>query len=127
MSPPDEQEERGQRILLAQMLLSDRLDRHVSLAEFGELIARKERRPDAYSASSVSRMQAGENDPSLSACIAICEVVNDAAKETLLDPGWLAFGPRTSAKGPKSPTITLGMLAQQRAGGRRQTRKRKPR
>jgi transcriptional regulator with XRE-family HTH domain len=121
---PAADRERGSRILYVHLLLmQQRGNEHVSLEEFGKVVAREESKltgstVNPYSASSVSRWESGESPPSHTAARAMCRVVKAA-----VGPGWIVFGP-DSAKGPKDLDLGLmGTLATARASGRRGTRR----
>lgn len=114
---------RGERILLAHMLLAQALNERVSLATFGKLVAAEESRLRAlrgadaltpYSASSISRWESGEAEPTSTTFLAISRVL--AKHHVEADPGWLAYGEESGAPGPKHRAITLDMVARARGG-----------
>ena len=83
----------GRRIFLAHLELSYRLGRRVTLAEFGELIAREMGREPAFTAAAVSRWESGSQIPTPA-------VIEAIASLTRTDPGWLSHGEKTSAPAP---------------------------
>ena len=109
----------GARMLYAHMAYAQQLDRHVSLAEFGEAVAHAEARLTGekitpYSASSVSRWEGG-TEPSRGATIlAVCSLLKGK-----VDPGWLHYGEASKAPTPPEQVLTLADIAAARAGGRR--------
>jgi transcriptional regulator with XRE-family HTH domain len=84
----------ARRIFLAHLELSYRLGRKVTLAEFGDLIAKEMGREAAFTAAAVSRWENGVQIPSLS-------IVEAIASVTGVDPGWISHGERTAAPGPR--------------------------
>lgn len=83
----------ARRIFLAHIELSYRLGRRVTLAEFGELIAREMGRDRPFTAAAVSRWEAGTQLPST-------EVVEAIAVLSGIDPGWISHGARSAAPSP---------------------------
>ena len=84
----------ARRIFLAHLELSYRLGRKVTLAEFGDLVARKMGRPAPFSAAAVSRWEAGTQFPS-------ADVIEAIAALTHTDPGWISHGDRSAAPAPR--------------------------
>ena len=84
----------ARRIFLAHLELSYRLGRKVTLAEFGELIAKEMGRNAPFTAAAVSRWEKGTQIPSP-------RVIEAIATLTGLDPGWLSHGDKSSAPGPR--------------------------
>lgn len=112
--------ERGSRVLYVLMLLmQQRNDEHVSLGEFGRVVAAEqsklgEGKVDPFSASTVSRWQSGESEPDGITFRAMSRLVRGK-----VGPGWIHYGPE-SAHGPKELDLTLmGTIASARASGRR--------
>lgn len=111
--------ERGARVLYVHMLLQQqRGNEHVSLEEFGRLVAVEQSKLGAkvspFSPSSVSRWQSGEAEPDGITFRAMSKVVKGK-----VGPGWIHYG-ADSAAGPKE--IDHGMMATiaaTRASGRR--------
>jgi transcriptional regulator with XRE-family HTH domain len=85
----------ARRIFLAHLELSYRLGRRVTLAEFGELVARRMRRATPFSAAAVSRWEAGTKIPG-------ADVIEAIAAVTQTDPGWISHGDRSAAPAPRS-------------------------
>jgi transcriptional regulator with XRE-family HTH domain len=83
----------GRRIFLAHLELSYRLGRKVTLAEFGELIARKMTRGTAFTAAAVSRWESGIQIPTP-------QIVEAIAAITHTDPGWISHGRKSAAPRP---------------------------
>jgi transcriptional regulator with XRE-family HTH domain len=83
----------ARRIFLAHLELSYRLGRKVTLAEFGELVAKRMGRDAPFTAAAVSRWEAGVQMPSP-------EVIEAIAALTRTDPGWISHGEKTAAPGP---------------------------
>jgi transcriptional regulator with XRE-family HTH domain len=86
----------AQRIFQAHLELSYRYGRRVTLAEFGELIAKAMERDEPFTAAAVSRWENGLQIPSLSVIEAIASVAG-------VDPGWISHGEKTAARGPLRP------------------------
>jgi transcriptional regulator with XRE-family HTH domain len=74
--------------------LSYRLGRRVTLAEFGELIAKESGRNLPFTAAAVSRWEKGLQIPSL-------DIIEAIGRLTGTDPGWLSHGDRTAAPAPR--------------------------
>lgn len=115
--------ERGSRVLYVLMrLMQLRGDEHVSLGEFGRLVALEQSRlgegkVDPFSASTVSRWQSGESEPDGITFRAMSRLVRG-----VVGPGWIHYGP-DSSNGPKELDLSLmGQLASARAAGRRGSR-----
>jgi transcriptional regulator with XRE-family HTH domain len=83
----------ARRIFLAHLELSYRLGRKVTLAEFGELVARQMKRSTPFSAAAVSRWEAGTKIPG-------GDVIEAIAAVTHTDPGWISHGDRSAAPAP---------------------------
>ena len=84
----------GRRIFLAHLELSYRLGRRVTLAEFGELVAKESGRTLPFTAAAVSRWEKGLQIPSP-------DVIEAIGRLTGTDPGWLSHGERTAAPPPR--------------------------
>jgi transcriptional regulator with XRE-family HTH domain len=84
----------GSRIFLAHLELSYRLGRRVTLAQFGELIAKEMGRRPPFTAAAVSRWEKGIQVPSP-------EVIEAIGRLTGTDPGWLSHGEKTAAPAPR--------------------------
>lgn len=89
----------AQRIFRAHLELSYRLGRRVTLAEFGELIAKEMDRDVPFTAAAVSRWENGLQIPSL-------RVIEAIASVTGVDPGWISHGDKTAARGPAQRSRT---------------------
>jgi transcriptional regulator with XRE-family HTH domain len=87
----------ARRIFLAHLELSYNVGRKVTLAEFGELVARQLGRGTPFSAAAVSRWEAGTQVPST-------DVIEAIAAVTGTDPGWISHGDRSAA--PPPPRLT---------------------
>ncbi len=87
----------ARRIFLAHLELSYNVGRKVTLAEFGELVARHLGRDAPFSAAAVSRWEAGSQVPS-------ADVIEAIAAITGTDPGWISHGDRSAA--PPPPRLT---------------------
>jgi transcriptional regulator with XRE-family HTH domain len=85
----------AKRLFLAHMELNYRLGRKVTLAEFGEMIARQMHRESAFTAAAVSRWENGTQVPTP-------EVIEAIAALTHTDPGWISHGDRTAAPSPRA-------------------------
>lgn len=83
----------GRRIFLAHLELSYRLGRKVTLAEFGELIARRMARDTPFTAAAVSRWESGSQVPTP-------QIVEAIATITHTDPGWISHGRKSAAPPP---------------------------
>jgi transcriptional regulator with XRE-family HTH domain len=92
----------ARRIFLAHLELSYTVGRKVTLAEFGELVARKLGREAPFSAAAVSRWEAGTQIPS-------GEVIEAIAAVTGTDPGWISHGDRSAAPPPARLTPPTGV------------------
>ena len=84
----------ARRIFLSHLELSYRLGRKVTLAEFGDLIAKQMGREAPFSAAAVSRWEAGTQIPN-------ADVVEAIAAVTHTDPGWISHGDRSAAPAPR--------------------------
>jgi transcriptional regulator with XRE-family HTH domain len=84
----------ARRIFLAHLELSYRLGRKVTLAEFGDLVAKQMGRKAPFSAAAVSRWEAGTQIPS-------ADVIEAIAAVTHTDPGWISHGDRSAAPAPR--------------------------
>jgi transcriptional regulator with XRE-family HTH domain len=87
----------ARRIFLAHLELSYNVGRKVTLAEFGELVAKHLGRDAPFSAAAVSRWEAGSQVPS-------ADVIEAIAAVTGTDPGWISHGDRSAA--PPPPRLT---------------------
>ena len=83
----------GRRIFLAHLELSYRLGRKVTLAEFGELIARRMARKAPFTAAAVSRWESGIQIPTP-------QIIEAIAALTHTDPGWISHGRKSAAPRP---------------------------
>ena len=83
----------GQRIFLSHLELSYRLGRKVTLAEFGEMIAREMGREAPFTGAAVSRWESGAQAPTPQIIEAIGALTNT-------DPGWISHGDRSAAPRP---------------------------
>jgi transcriptional regulator with XRE-family HTH domain len=84
----------GRRIFLAHLELSYRLGRKITLAEFGEMIAKRLRREQPFTGSAVSRWESGTQLPTP-------QIIEAIAALTHTDPGWISHGIRTAAPPPR--------------------------
>jgi hypothetical protein len=107
----------GERMTLVHMLLSQIMDRHVTHAELGELLAEAEGKDTPYSASTVSRWESGTHPSEPATILAICSLVKGK-----VDPGWLSYGDASKAPGLSTRNFTLTDIMAARAGGRRKPR-----
>jgi len=94
----------ARRIFLAHLELSYSTGRKVTLAEFGELVAKQLGRESPFSAAAVSRWEAGTQIPS-------SEVIEAIAAVTGTDPGWISHGDRSAAPPPPRLTPATGVPA----------------
>jgi transcriptional regulator with XRE-family HTH domain len=92
----------ARRIFLAHLELSYNAGRKVTLAEFGELVAKQLGRDAPFSAAAVSRWEAGTQIPS-------ADVIEAIAKVTGTDPGWISHGDRSAAPPPPRLTPPAGV------------------
>ncbi len=83
----------GRRIFLAHLELSYRLGRKVTLAEFGQLIAKQMGRDAPFTAAAVSRWESGAQNPTPTIIEAIAAI-------THTDPGWISHGRKSAAPRP---------------------------
>ena len=83
----------GRRIFLAHLELSYRLGRKVTLAEFGQLIAKQMGRDTPFTAAAVSRWESGMQNPTPT-------IVEAIASLTHTDPGWISHGRKSAAPRP---------------------------
>ena len=83
----------GRRIFLAHLELSYRLGRKITLAEFGELIARQMGRDAPFTAAAVSRWESGIQSPTP-------RIIEAIASITHTDPGWISHGRKSAAPRP---------------------------
>lgn len=86
----------GRRIFLAHLELSYRMGRKITLAEFGEIIARRLRRDVPFTGSAVSRWESGTQLPTP-------QIIEAIAAVTHTDPGWISHGQRSAA--PRPPRL----------------------
>jgi len=87
------------RIFIAHLELSYRLGRKVTLAEFGELVAKAMGREVPFTPAAVSRWENGSQVPTAAVIEAIAAV-------THTDPGWISHGEKSAAPGPRSHSLT---------------------
>ena len=83
----------GRRIFLAHLELSYRLGRKVTLAEFGEMIAKRLKRDEPFTGSAVSRWESGAQTPTP-------QIIEAIGALTHTDPGWISHGDRSAAPPP---------------------------
>lgn len=83
----------GRRIFLAHLDLSYRLGRKVTLAEFGQMIAKQMGRDAPFTAAAVSRWESGTQNPTPT-------IVEAIAAITHTDPGWISHGRKSAAPRP---------------------------
>lgn len=83
----------GRRIFLAHLELSYRLGRKITLAEFGEMIAKRLGRDTPFTGSAVSRWESGAQVPTP-------QIVEAIGAVTHTDPGWISHGDRSAAPRP---------------------------
>ena len=81
---------------MAHLELSYRLGRRVTLAEFGELIAKESGRDLPFTAAAVSRWESGLQIPNP-------DIIEAIGRLTGIDPGWLSHGDKTAAPAPRLP------------------------
>jgi transcriptional regulator with XRE-family HTH domain len=93
----------ARRIFLAHLELSYNVGRKVTLAEFGELVAKHLGRDTPFSAAAVSRWEAGSQIPS-------ADVIEAIAAVTGTDPGWISHGDRSAAPPPPRLTPPGGVM-----------------
>jgi transcriptional regulator with XRE-family HTH domain len=93
----------ARRIFLAHLELSYNVGRKVTLAEFGERVAKHLGREAPFSAAAVSRWEAGTQVPS-------ADVIEAIAAVTGTDPGWISHGDRSAAPPPPRMTPPTGVL-----------------
>jgi transcriptional regulator with XRE-family HTH domain len=111
----------GRRVFLAHLQLSYRLGRRVTMAEFGRLIAERLARETPFTATAVSKWEAGLQVPAP-------EVIEAIAELSGVDPGWISHGDKSAAPRPelqptklpseepeRSPSGPAGKLAKERA------------
>jgi hypothetical protein len=97
----------GRRIFLSHLELSYRLGRKVTLAEFGEMIAKRMGRDTPFTGAAVSRWESGAQVPTP-------QIIEAIGALTHTDPGWISHGdrsaaprpPRLETKGANAPKIT---------------------
>jgi hypothetical protein len=99
----------ARRIFLAHLELSYRLGRKVTLAEFGDLVAKQMGRAGPFSAAAVPRWEAGTQIPS-------ADVVEAIAVVTHTDPGWISHGGRSAAPAPRLVGDNVARRTPPRAG-----------
>lgn len=83
----------GRRIFLAHLELSYRLGRKITLAEFGEMIAKRLGRDTPFTGSAVSRWESGAQVPTP-------QIIEAIGVVTHTDPGWISHGDRSAAPRP---------------------------
>jgi transcriptional regulator with XRE-family HTH domain len=91
----------SKRLFLAHMELNYRLNRKVTLAELGEMIAHQMGRESAFTAAAVSRWENGTQVPAP-------EVIEAIAALTHTDPGWISHGDKTAAPSPRGTSGSAG-------------------
>ena len=72
------------------------MGRKITLAEFGEIIARRLRRDVPFTGSAVSRWESGNQLPTP-------QIIEAIAAVTHTDPGWISHGQRSAA--PRPPRL----------------------
>ena len=83
----------GRRIFLSHLELSYRLGRKITLAEFGEMIARHMGRDTPFTGAAVSRWESGAQAPTP-------QIIEAIGALTQTDPGWISHGDRSAAPRP---------------------------
>ena len=83
----------GRRIFLSHLELSYRLGRKITLAEFGEMIARQMGRDAPFTGAAVSRWESGAQAPTP-------QIIEAIGSLTHTDPGWISHGDRSAAPRP---------------------------
>lgn len=83
----------GRRIFLAHLELSYRLGRKITLAEFGEMVAKRLGRDTPFTGSAVSRWESGAQVPTP-------QIIEAIGTVTHTDPGWISHGDRSAAPRP---------------------------
>jgi transcriptional regulator with XRE-family HTH domain len=83
----------GRRIFLSHLELSYRLGRKITLAEFGEMIARHMGRDTPFTGAAVSRWESGGQAPTP-------QIIEAIGALTHTDPGWISHGERSAAPRP---------------------------
>ena len=96
----------GRRIFLAHLELSYRMGRKITLAEFGEMIARRLKRDVPFTGSAVSRWESGTQLPTP-------QIIEAIATLTHTDPGWISHGHRSEA--PRPPRLDPAESGAERA------------
>jgi transcriptional regulator with XRE-family HTH domain len=94
----------ARRIFLAHLEVSYTVGRKVTLAEFGELVAKQLGRETPFSAAAVSRWEAGTQIPS-------SDVIEAIAAVSGTDPGWISHGDRSAAPPPARLTPPSVLIA----------------
>jgi transcriptional regulator with XRE-family HTH domain len=72
------------------------MGRKITLAEFGEMIAKRLRRDVPFTGSAVSRWESGSQLPTP-------QIIEAIAALTHTDPGWISHGQRSAA--PRPPRL----------------------
>lgn len=96
---PAEGESLGQRILTARLELSASLRRYVSQDAFGELVGAETPEGTPFRGATVSRWEAGLQEPTITTCLAIARACRRAGVD--VDPGWLMGGRESEALAPR--------------------------
>jgi transcriptional regulator with XRE-family HTH domain len=99
----------GRRIFLAHLELSYRQGRKITLAEFGEMIARRLKRDEPFTGSAVSRWESGAQLPTP-------QIIEAIAAITDTDPGWISHGTRSAA--PPPPRLDPAAAPEQKSASR---------
>ncbi len=115
----------GRRIFLAHLELSYRLGRKITLAEFGEMIAKRLGRDTPFTGSAVSRWESGAQVPTP-------QIIEAIGAVTHTDPGWISHGDRSAAPRParletppagtkKTATPRVAVAVKKKQGTRRRS------
>lgn len=116
----------GRRIFLSHLELSYRLGRKVTLAEFGEMIAKQMDRDTSFTAAAVSRWESGTQTPTP-------QIIEAIAALSHMDPGWISHGDRSAAprphriespartESPQSPKTPIVVSARKKTDTRRKS------
>ncbi len=98
----------GERILTARMGLSADEHAKVSQEALGARVAQHLNDPRPITGATVSRWETGESVPDL-------EILGAIGAVCRVDPGWLAFGSKTSAPDPRDVMARSGIIGTARA------------
>jgi len=92
----------GRRIFIAHLELSYRLERRVTLAELGRLVAERLGRDAPFAATAVSKWESGLQTPGP-------EVIEAIAELSGVDPGWISHGAKSAAPEPRAGSRREGV------------------